>query len=404
MFSSLTRRHRRLRTLTAVVALLAGLLVAAPSGGAQAASGEPQAASTAAYAGYLFTYFKGEGTSSGEQIYFALSRGNDPLRWRELNGGRPVLTSSVGERGVRDPFIIRSADGSRFYQIATDLRIYGNWDWDRAQRHGSKSIVVWESADLVNWSAPRLVRVSPDTAGNTWAPEAYYDETLGAYVVFWASKIYSVNDPNHTGSSYNRMMYATTTDFRTFSPARTWYNPGYSVIDSTVIKHDGTYYRYTKDERGGASCGKFITSHTSTSLTSTSWRLQAECIGQGTLSHGEGPLVFKSNTENRWYMFIDEYGGRGYVPFETTDLASGRWTASSSYSLPSSPRHGTVLPVTAAEYDRLEQAYGGSTVTMTARHSGKCADVVSALTADGAEIAQWSCLGGTNQQWRRNPV
>ena len=41
--------------------------------------------------------------------------------------------------------------------------------------------------------------VSPETAGNTWAPEAYYDDELGEYVVFWASKLYADNDPNHTG-------------------------------------------------------------------------------------------------------------------------------------------------------------------------------------------------------------
>ena len=45
------------------------------------------------------------------------------------------------------------------------------------------------------------------------------------------------------------MMYATTRDFRTFSEPKVWIDPGYSVIDSTVIKHGGTYYRFTKDER-----------------------------------------------------------------------------------------------------------------------------------------------------------
>lgn len=63
-------------------------------------------------------------------------------------------------------------------------------DWDGAQRHGSKSIVVWESDDLVNWSSERLVRVSPDVCGNTWAPKVTYDEDLGVYVVYWASKLY----------------------------------------------------------------------------------------------------------------------------------------------------------------------------------------------------------------------
>lgn len=38
-------------------------------------------------------------------------------------------------------------------------------------------------------------------------------------------------------------------------------------------------------------------------------------------------------------------------------------------------------------------------VTLTASSSGKCVDVVSASTADGAEIAQYGCNGGSNQRW-----
>jgi hypothetical protein len=312
-----------------------------------------------AYAGYLFSYMLGEGSSTGEQVYFALSQGNDPTRWRQLNGGRAVMTSNVGTRGARDPFIVRSPQGDRFYQIATDLRIYGNGNWDAAQRTGSKSIVVWESTDLSTWSAPRLVRVSPDTAGNTWAPEAYYDETLGQYVVYWAAKLYATSDPNHTATTYNRMMYATTSDFRTFSAPQVWVDKGYSTIDATMIKHNGTYYRFTKDERSASqsTCGKFILAETSATILNRNYAFLRDCIGRGTLSQGEGPLVFKSNTEQRWYMYIDEYGGRGYIPFTTTDLNSGQWTAVSSYTLPGRPRHGTVLPVTQAEYDRIQQRW-----------------------------------------------
>src|SRR5690606_20821360 len=129
--------------------------------------------------------------------------------WHELNGGQPVLTSDLGTKGLRDPFIIRSPEGDKFFLIATDLRMFGSGDWDGAQRHGSKSIMVWESTDLVNWTDQRLVRVSPDTAGNTWAPEAYYDPQLGEYVVFWASSIFGEDNPGHTGPlPHNRMMYA----------------------------------------------------------------------------------------------------------------------------------------------------------------------------------------------------
>ncbi|WP_329046164.1 family 43 glycosylhydrolase [Amycolatopsis sp. NBC_01488] len=312
-------------------------------------------------AGYSFFYFTGEGTSDGEQIYSALSKGNDPLNWTELNHGRPVLKSSLGELGVRDPFILRSPDGDKFYLLATDLRIYAGRGWDAAQRTGSRSIMVWESTDLAHWSRQRSVQVSPPTAGNTWAPEASWDAQRGTYVVYWASKLYAENDPNHTGDSYNRMMYATTRDFVTFSAPQVWNDPGYSVIDSTVVKDQGTYYRFTKDERNNTSstpCSKFITEEKSTDLLDPHYGFVADCIGKATatspgLSAGEGPTGFKSNTENKWYLFIDEFGGRGYVPFESTDLNSGQWTMSAGAHLPASPRHGTVLPVTQAEMNRL---------------------------------------------------
>ena len=318
----------------------------------------PELPKREALKGYMFSYFTGEGTADGEQLYAALSKGDDPLKWRELNDGKPVLTSTLGEKGLRDPFIIRSPEGDKFYQIATDLRIYGNGDWDASQRTGSKSIMVWESTDLVHWTNQRLVKVSPDSAGNTWAPEAFYDAQRGEYVVFWASKLYD-NDA-HSGDTYNRMMYATTRDFYTFSEPKVWIDRGYSVIDSTVIAHDGTYFRLSKDERNNTSStpnSKFIFEEKSDSLLDLSWDAVAEGIGKGAMNAAEGPLVFKSNTEDKWYAFLDEFGGRGYIPFETTDLASGTWTPSTGYDLPAKPRHGTVLPVTQAEYDRLLRAY-----------------------------------------------
>jgi hypothetical protein len=43
----------------------------------------------------------------------------------------------------------------------------------------------------------------------------------------------------------------------------------------------------------------------------------------------------------------------------------------------------------------------GSYFQLRARHSGKCLDVSGSSTADGADIQQWACAGGTNQQWSR---
>ena len=320
----------------------------------------------APYEGYAFSYFTGN-SIAGEKIYFAASRGNNALKWDELNEGQPTLESTMGEMGLRDPFLIRSPEGDRFFLIATDLSIGRNGDWDRSQRQGSKYLEVWESTDLINWSAQRHVKVSPDTAGNTWAPEAYWDESLQQYVVFWASKLYAEDDPNHTGNAYNRMLYATTRDFVTFSEAKIWQDRGESRIDSTVIKENGHYYRFTKDEGGGGTGCSDIIQEKSTSLTAVdrpgnpAWEFMVGCIGReaGT-SAVEGPTVFEANpgdtSGSPYYLFVDEYGGRGYIPLGTDDLENPDWQVAPDYDLPASPRHGTVIPVTAAELAALREA------------------------------------------------
>lgn len=312
--------------------------------------------------GYVFAYFTGD-SIDGEKIYFAASNGNDALDWTEVNGGTPVLTSSMGTKGLRDPFILRSHDGGTFYVLATDLSIGSGTSWSDAVRFGSRYLEIWESNDLKTWSTQRHVLVSPPSAGNTWAPEAYYDNTIGQYVVFWASSLYEDADVNRTGATYHRMLYATTEDFVTFSETTIWQDAGTSRIDSTVIKASNTFYRFTKDE-GAASTGcTDIIQERSTSLRATleSWTTVATCIGKNAGTGAiEGSTVFKSNPGDihgdRYYLFVDEYGDRGYIPLETEDIANPDWVVSSSYNLPTSPRHGSVLPVTAAELASLTGA------------------------------------------------
>ncbi|WP_295831698.1 family 43 glycosylhydrolase [uncultured Microbacterium sp.] len=317
-----------------------------------------KAAQIGPFEGYTFAYFTGNSVA-GENIYFAASNGNDALSWTELNSGQPTLTSAYGEKGLRDPFLIRSPEGDTFYLIATDLSIGRDGNWDRAQRTGSRYLEVWESHDLVTWSAQRHVKVSPDTAGNTWAPEAYWDESLGQYVVFWASKLYPENDPNHTSNVANSMLYATTRDFVTFSDTKVWQS-GMSRIDSTVIKANGVYQRFTKDEGAGTTGCSDIIQESSAVLTAPldQWKLVTSCIGKKAGSQAvEGPSIFKANpgdvNGDKYYLFVDEYGGRGYIPLATTDIANPDWKVPASYRLPGSPRHGTVMPVTQAELTAL---------------------------------------------------
>ena len=336
------------------------------------------------YVGYLFARFNGtEENINQEQTYFSLSK--DGLNWENLNGNKPVLSSNIGESGLRDHYIARSPEGDKFYMIATDLSIATNKagdnyntgavDWWGAGGSGSHSIVVWESDDLVNWSEPWLSEIAPEGAGCTWAPEFIYDEKTGEYVVYWSATKLEVDENEKATQEYENhaIYYCKTRDFRTFTEPTLYRDGGtdasgkrVKVIDSTMIEDNGTYYRYTKNESKGtividksdAVLGKFTEVPSQTLSTDL-------MAAQGAV---EGPIIFKMNEKSedgkgQWCLMVDRFArGQGYYPLITTDLSSGefRMLDQSEYSFPkdSKFRHGYVMPVTASEYSALQRKWG----------------------------------------------
>jgi hypothetical protein len=298
--------------------------------------------------GFLFVTFKNGRSPLSEQIYFGLSK--DGRNWTALNDGNPVLVSKIGEKGVRDPYLLRSHDGKTFYLIATDLSWALDPSGSRAVRAGSRSIVIWESTDLTSWSEPRLVAVAPEDAGCTWAPEAIYDEESGDYLVFWASTTRRDNFSKH------RIWAARTTDFKTFGAPFIYIEKSNTIIDTTIV-HDGSaYYRFTKDERV-----KAITLETSPKLMGPWTDVPGFSLAQ--LRGHEGPecyLVEPASADKpaTWCLILDHYAkGLGYQPFVTHDFASGQFTPGAGFSFPFHFRHGSVIPLTGAEYQRLQAAY-----------------------------------------------
>lgn len=320
------------------------------------------AACAATPAGFLFVTFKGEQTPQTEQIYFALSA--DGRKWTALNQAEPVLTSSLGEKGVRDPYLLRSRDGKGFILIATDLSINLNPDWTRAVRGGSRAIIIWESPDLVSWSEPRRVEVAPADAGCTWAPEAIYDEEAGNYLVFWASTTGRDNFEKH------RIWAARTTDFRKFSDPFVYIEKPTTIIDTTIIRDGSSYYRFTKDEKH-----KAITMEKAERLDGTWTDVPGFSLAH--LLGYEGPecYVLHPSADGRppvWALILDNYAkSRGYRPFVSTDLATGKFDEAGDFSFPFVFRHGSVLPLTAEEFARVEKAYveAGSAGKNTVRTS-----------------------------------
>ncbi|WP_307448635.1 immunoglobulin-like domain-containing protein [Microbacterium proteolyticum] len=325
---------------------------------------------------YMFAYFTGDNVE-GEKIRFATSDGNDSLRWKTLNDAQPVLTSTKGTTGLRDPFILRSKEGDRFFLLATDLSV-GTSGWGGATDRGSHFLEIWESTDLVNWGEQRHVEVNLPNTGMTWAPEAIYDETIGAYTVYWTSTIFS--DASRTTPDGNgpQILISTTRDFRDFTTPQPWFKArdvaglvqGNGLIDSTVLKEGDTYYRFTKATQSSGCPSPDIIGQKSTNLRATTesgaWSLIDTCIGRNAgTPEVEGPEIFKANEGDRagykYFLWVDNYGGRGYIPLGTNSLEGDiQWTIPSSFSLPASPRHGSILAITAKERDALAAKWNPS--------------------------------------------
>ncbi|MFF5217457.1 glycoside hydrolase family 43 protein [Micromonospora sp. NPDC000442] len=347
------------RVLTRASALLAALclllLPAAQAPRAEAAALDP-------FTGYLMAHFTGE-SANDEQVYFAHSR--DGLTWRDLNNGAPVLLSTIGTRGVRDPSIVRSPAGDRYWIIATDLRIASGTSWNDAANRGSRSLVVWESRDLVNWSTPWLINVAGAIpgAGNAWAPEAIWNAATGDYVVYWATN--SLRD----GVTKHRIWYVLTSDFRSFTAPQLYIERpggGQGIIDTQIVEVPGSVggYRYYR-----ASADGHITIEASNSILG-SWtplgNLSHLGISNGTGGGNvvEGPMWMQFNGRNEWALWLDQYAtGRGYLPVTSTNLGGvTNFRTRSDYNLGGTrKRHGSILNLTAAEESAVLGRWGATT-------------------------------------------
>jgi len=307
------------------------------------------------YDGYLMAHFTGE-SSTGEQIYFATS--TDGLHWKDLNNSKPVLISDIGEKGVRDPSLIRSADGKKFWILATDLRIANKKGWNVAMHSGSTSLVIWESSDLVNWSEPWLADVAGaiPSAGCAWAPEAIYDEENKNYVVYWAT----ISPLDNIDKA--RIYYATTSDFKNYSAPKMYINrPGkQGIIDTQIIKVQNSTYKYYRASGDGQ-----ITIEGGNSIL-------GDWTNIGNISHlgltgrdAEGPILYKFNGVNKWGLMVDLYRkGTGYLPLvseEMFDPNNFKRTNPSEYSLGTSrKRHGSILSITTAELNAVSEKWNSA--------------------------------------------
>lgn len=348
------------------------------------------------YSAYAFSSFP---SNHEEQVYLAV--GKDPLHFTDLNGGKPILTSTVGNLAIRDPYIVRSHEGDRFYLIATDLRAgtpvadgtpaqgFG----DSATLDGSKHMVVWQSDDLVNWSDAALTDCGAIEyeknqgywLGCVYAPEAIYDEVTGDYAVYWASRwypYYSEENPNKTGRKY-KIFVSRTRDFVNFSEAKLYMDyegNGVGAIDMTMVRAtDGRYFRISADGDMNIQTADYVAAPWSkvSDITTLHKKMNGyeefskdfTYNGEPLLLTGgriEGPELFKFNGEEKYGLYADNYQmpGAGYIPMIASDLSDATGSEWQLYGKSDfswgylRKRHGGITPITQDEYDALVAKYG----------------------------------------------
>jgi hypothetical protein len=349
---------------------------------------------------YAMANFARSNSQSGQQIYMAYSVGNDATSWIAANDGHIYINSTKGMHAVRDPSIVRSPENDKFYMVATDLNVdgfqYGWQGWDWAQSGASRYIEVWESQDLRHWSPQRHVLVAPEEAGMTYAPEAIWDPEIAAYVVYWTSSLYApgtrfTNDTSDALRRYpltrNEIMYSTTRDFISFTPAQIMSGrPNHGTLDAVIIQNeeDGYYHRIVSDRISTGvnltkyvSCtGEDIYQERSRSILAPAneWELVTGCITHDAMNttYAEGPLVIKANPDDSrgmgYYMYADQKWAASpsgqpmeeqYNPYWSNSLDKPNWTPLNWTKKPEYDlalgviRHGHIEALTTAEHAAL---------------------------------------------------
>ena len=302
---------------------------------------------------YLFTYFTGNAPEQ-EQICYALS--DDGYNWTPLNNGRPVLASdTIAFTGcVRDPHILRCEDGKTFYMVATDMKSNLGWSSNRG-------MVLMKSTDLIHWE--HTVIHFPTKFANTWrnvqrvwAPETVYDTHSGKYVVF-----YSLLSPTNR---YDKIYYSyANDDFTDITEPQLLFDDGKAAIDGDIVynKADGLFHLFYKSEAGGGifqATTRAILPEAGQKPGEQWTKLPSRVEVSRTAVEGVG--VCQAIDGKSWIVMYDCYSAGHYQFCTSEDLKTFKFVQDTKTQGVFTPRHGTMIPITQAEKNRLLSAFGST--------------------------------------------
>ena len=273
---------------------------------------------------FLFSYFTDR---DHEGLHLAWSE--DGYQWDPLNSGLSIYSPPMGGNTLmRDPCLLRGPDGI--------FRMVWTCAW------GGNAIGYAESKDLIHWSEGRALPVMADETNvvNCWAPEVYWDRKRSEYLIIWASAVTNRFPETLTQSDQlgnQRIYFTTTKDFQTFTPTKLFYDPGFALIDPTLIERQGTYYLIFKDETT-KPMRKSLRVAESDDMRGP-FRAPSESFSPQWV---EGPAVFA--TEDDVLCIFHFYSNNTWGGLRSKDLKT--WVdVTDRFNLPPSSHSGTVLEV-----------------------------------------------------------
>ena len=292
---------------------------------------------------YVFSYFSnnGYGGKSGQAAGMRLAYSVDGRVWKPIADERPFVVPTVGNgRLMRDPSICRGPDGT-FHLV-----------WTTGWR--DRTIGYASSKDLVHWSEQREipVMVHEPTAKNCWAPEVTHNPDDGLFYIYWATTIpgrHSGDESNEKKDWNNHRIYLVTTkDWKTFSPAKLWFNPPFSVIDAALLKTGGRWMMAVKNENGDKKDIRIVW----TGILAEGWaagEVPPPIKEAGTWIEGPSPLKVGDDL----YIYFDRYTKGRYGAVKSSDGGRTWRDVSDEVSFPKWVRHGTAFEVPRSFVDSL---------------------------------------------------
>lgn len=295
------------------------------------------------HSAYLFAYFTGNGPGE-EAIRFAVSL--DGYNYRALNNNEPILDSKEISTtgGVRDPHILRGADGW-FYMVVTDLYV-PEMGWN------NYAMVLLKSKDLINWESSRvnIPETFPDEFGDVWrvwAPQTFYDEIIGKYMIYFSMK---------QGDDPDIIYYAfANEDFTGLeaAPQQLFFSPtNNAAIDGDIIFKDGKYHLFMKSEDGEPGIKLAISDKLTEGYELVSNK-RVDCETRPVEGSGIFPLI----GTDEYILMYDVYTSGRYQFAKSSDLQNFS-VIDEEISMNFHPRHGTVIPITGKELKRLISQWG----------------------------------------------